>query len=141
LWSLYGVPENKNEDLMLVNINNVLSLFLQNYFSNTTLKNQYLNLYWSTIRLVWIMEQIVIAIKNEDQQKALDFQLAMPYFLTTTTYGSENLSLSYLVTNQEKSGSINLRPPFGYYPNQYSTYPQFDPSKSPFFQMDGDKKM
>ncbi len=137
-WKLYKIPSESSQDWQISNVYNILMLFLLEYFRNQKSANIYLNLYWSTMRLVWIAEQIVIALKNKDQKAALEFQTQMPYFFTASVYGKYNWDMTYIAQQKEKMGE-HLLPPKGYFPDQYPQAPQFDMSKTWIFQTDGEK--
>ena len=134
---------------------NLMLYFLQKYFDHISYtprkvnKSEYLTMYAAVFELVSIAEVLyTAAVSSKGENATNDIFKALPFFLSTNTYGASNNSADYLAMVIEKNDMINytprdqredLRPPFGYYPDSMDKALPFKPSDSRMFAFDGNE--
>lgn len=141
LYNSKQAPYFKN--MRIVQPQYLAMYFLQKSFgTNQPLKTMcYRYLYQSVLKLVETAEKLAPIAKEKNTYEKL------PFYLTVNTYGTQNWSSDYVYSVKDKLYTINgilpaqrpaLRPVFGFYPERGDAkWPEFDPSQSELFQIDG----
>jgi hypothetical protein len=107
-----AVPYYQVDNIKIAASNGILLYLLQKYFE--TENKDYICLYNSLLKMIYLAEQYVIDLENTDIKKLNDTYANLPFFLPSTVYGET-------LPEQEIE-----RPPFGYYPAKSTDWPAFD---------------
>ncbi|MEM3061913.1 MAG: hypothetical protein QW303_00005 [Nitrososphaerota archaeon] len=144
---LVGLPPiNGYNNVYISHPQHILLYFLQRFYDlNDTNKELDKYLYWSTLRMIELGEDVFLEMIKKSKIKEKDY-FYFPFFLSIKTYGEYNWSPTYIVSVREKLQRIRglepqtERPVFGYYPENNIPAPIFDPLKSELFAIDGKER-